>query len=71
MKMYFMKKDEFWYIVEYCSMLILFELPKSMEHIGKKKTKTQMLMAHCFKIIKYPPKLASALIQWDKIHAIK
>lgn len=52
-------------------MLILFELPKSMEHIGKKKKQTQMLMAHCFKIIKYPPKLTSALIQWDKIHAIK
>lgn len=54
-------------------MLILFELPKSMEHIGKKtkQNKTQMLMAHCFRIIKYPPKLTSALIQWDKIHAIK
>lgn len=50
-KMHSWKQDEFWYIIEYCSMLFLSELPGSIygAHWQNKNSKNaQMLMAHCF-----------------------
>lgn len=50
-------------------MLILFELLKRMEHIGKKNPTN--VNGTLFQNNQVSSNLTSALIRWDKVHAIK
>lgn len=58
--------------IEYCSTFVLFELSeRNMEHIGKKTADKNVNGTLFPKIIKYCPKLTSALMWSDKMNAIE